>query len=166
MLSTGCPSQPHTINLASQQPLCLPQNFISTISILGGCNKTGVLGSGDHNCLTCSVMASSKAGTRAEGIPAAEPVLVRLFVAPILFVSFLISLFIIDRHHYGKIFSNPESKSDYYHSHQRKLAKTEMDEAFLLRRKVIVGFCVFSAVSLALFAWGIESMWHIWKVRI
>jgi len=109
-------------------------------------------------------MASSKSGGTAERIPAAEPILMRLFVAPILFVSFLLSLFLIDRHNYGRIFSNADTKPDYYHSHQRKLAKTEVNEAFLLRRKVITGLCIIGAVSLALLAWAVESIWRIWRV--
>lgn len=109
-------------------------------------------------------MASSRSGGTAERIPAADPILMRLFVAPVLFVSFLVSLFLIDRHHYARIFSNVDPKPDHYHSHQRKLAKAEVDDAFLLRRKVIAALCILSAVCLALFAWGIESIWRIWRI--
>ncbi|KAL2403195.1 hypothetical protein ABEF95_008500 [Exophiala dermatitidis] len=97
--------------------------------------------------------------------PVPEPLLTRLVVAPVLFVSFLISLFLIDRQTYASIFGRSPSKDGYYHSHQRKLAKREMDEAFQMRRKVIVALCALSAVSLAIVAWGIESLWTVWRVR-
>ncbi|KAL6250541.1 hypothetical protein RBB50_002843 [Rhinocladiella similis] len=87
----------------------------------------------------------------------------RFIVAPVLFVSFLISLFFIDRQTAGGIFGQSNSKNAYYHSHQRKLAKKEMDEAFQMRRKVILALCALSAALLAFVAWGIE--WTVWKVR-
>jgi len=100
---------------------------------------------------------------------ATEPLLRRLIVAPVLFVSFLISLVIIDRQTYGGIFGrvppSASNKDGYYHSHQRKLAKQEMDEAWRMRRRVIVALCFVSAVALAVVAWGIESVWTVWRVR-
>ncbi|KIX07078.1 uncharacterized protein Z518_05055 [Rhinocladiella mackenziei CBS 650.93] len=110
-------------------------------------------------------MPSKKAPAISESAPAAESLFSRLLVAPILFVSFLISLFLIDRHNYSGIFARSGSKDGYYHSHQRKLAKQEMDEAFRMRRKVIAAMCMLTAVSLAFIAWGIESVWTLWRVR-
>lgn len=101
----------------------------------------------------------------SETIPVRDPLFIRLIIAPVLFVSFLVSLFLIDRQIYGSIFGRSSNKDGYYHSHQRKLAKREMDEAFQMRRKVIAAMCIASAVSLALVAWGIESLWAVWRVR-
>ncbi|EXJ79205.1 hypothetical protein A1O3_08706 [Capronia epimyces CBS 606.96] len=109
-------------------------------------------------------MPSNKPAT-SDSIPIPEPLLTRLIIAPVLFVSFLVSLFLIDRQTYGSIFGRSSSKDGYYHSHQRKLAKREMDDAFQLRRKVIAAICIVSAVSLAFVAWGIESVWTVWRVR-
>lgn len=96
---------------------------------------------------------------------ARESLLVRMIVAPVLFVSFLISLFFIDRKTYGGIFGSAGNKDRYYHSHQRKLAKQEMDEAFQLRQKVIAAMCVLAAVTVALVAWGFEAVWTVWRIK-
>ncbi|EXJ96245.1 hypothetical protein A1O1_01371 [Capronia coronata CBS 617.96] len=101
----------------------------------------------------------------SESIPIPEPLITRLIIAPVLFVSFLISLFFIDRQTYGNIFGQSGRKDGYYHSNQRKLAKREMDDAFQLRRKVIAALCILGAMSLALVAWGIDSLWTVWRVR-
>jgi len=95
-----------------------------------------------------------------------EPLLSRLVVAPVLFVSFLISLFLIDRKHYGSIFASSGSKDGYYHSHQRKLAKQEMDDAFQMRRKVIALMMMLSAVALAVVAWAVEALWRGLRARV
>jgi hypothetical protein len=94
----------------------------------------------------------------------AEPLLIRLIVAPVLFVSFLVSLFLVDRQNYDSIFGRSGNKDGYYHSHQRKLAKREMDQAFVVRKRVIAAVCVLSMISFAVVAWGIESVWTGWKV--
>lgn len=109
-------------------------------------------------------MSHQAATTSAERI-AHDPFITRLIVAPVLFVSFLISLFFIDRQVYGGIFGHSDNKDGYYHSHQRKLAKREMDDAFQMRRKVIAAMCLLSAMSLAIVAWGIEAVWTVWRVR-
>lgn len=93
-----------------------------------------------------------------------ESLFSRLIVVPVLCVSFLISLFFIDRQTSGGIFGQ-SNKNAYYHSHQRKLAKQEINEAFQVRGKVIFAMCLLSAISLAVVAWGIESIWTVWKVR-
>jgi hypothetical protein len=95
--------------------------------------------------------------------PAGEPLLSRLIVAPILFISFLISLVLIDRQTYGSVFGKAGSKDGYYHSHQRKLAKREMDNAFQMRGKVIAVMVMLSAVAMALCAWSLESLWKLWR---
>ncbi|EXJ76006.1 uncharacterized protein A1O5_00514 [Cladophialophora psammophila CBS 110553] len=101
----------------------------------------------------------------SDSAPVAESLLSRLIVAPVLFVSFLISLFLIDRQTYGAIFARSGGQDGYYHSHQRKLAKREMDDAFQIRSKVIAAMVLLSAVSLALLAWILESVWKVWKCR-
>jgi hypothetical protein len=109
-------------------------------------------------------MASRK-GTSAhiDAGPAAEPLWNRLIIAPVLFISFLVSLVLIDRQTYGSVFGKAGSKDGYYHSHQRKLAKREMDNAFQIRSKVIAGMVMLSAVTLALFIWALESIWKAWR---
>jgi len=108
---------------------------------------------------------SSKKGTstHTEGGPVAESLLSRFIVAPVLFLSFLISIVLIDRQTYGNVFGKSGSKDGYYHSHQRKLAKREIDNAFQMRSKVIAGIVLFSAVTLALFAWSLEWIWKAWR---
>lgn len=108
---------------------------------------------------------SSKKGSALEATPVAESLLSRLIVAPVLFISFLVSLLLIDRKTYGGIFGSSGSSDGHYHSHQRKLAKREMDDAFHLRNKIIAGMAIFGAVSLALFAWCMESLWKAWRGR-
>jgi len=102
----------------------------------------------------------------SEAGPAAESLFSRLIVAPVLFTSFLISLVLIDRQTYGSVFGRSGSKDGYYHSHQRKLAKQEMDNAFQLRSKVIAVMVLLSAVTLALFAWTLESIWNFLRGEI
>ncbi|OAP62192.1 hypothetical protein AYL99_04395 [Fonsecaea erecta] len=97
--------------------------------------------------------------------PVPESLLSRVIVAPVLFISFLISLFLIDRQTYGGIFARSGSQDGYYHSHQRKLAKREMDDAFQMRSKVIAAMVLLSAISLALLAWILESAWKVWRYR-
>jgi len=113
-----------------------------------------------------NIMPSSKSSAVHEPLPLSEPLLSRLVVAPILFVSFLISLFLVDRKHYGSILANSNSKDGYYHSHQRKMAKRDMDDAFQMRRKVIAFMFMLSAVALAAVAWSFESLWRGWRARI
>ncbi|KIX93878.1 uncharacterized protein Z520_10503 [Fonsecaea multimorphosa CBS 102226] len=111
-------------------------------------------------------MSAKKSGPLpSDSAPITESLLSRLIVAPVLFVSFLISLFLIDRQTYGSIFGRSGSQDGYYHSHQRKLAKREMDDAFQMRSKVIAAMVLLSAVSLALLAWILESTWNVWRFR-
>jgi len=107
----------------------------------------------------------SRKGTSASSDPApiTESLLSRLIVAPVLFISFLISLVLIDRQTYGTVFGKSASRDGYYHSHQKSLAKREMDDAFQLRGKIIAGMILLSAVALALFAWTVESIWNAWR---
>lgn len=114
---------------------------------------------------SANIMPSSKSSAIHESLPIPESLLSRLVVAPVLFVSFLISLFLIDRKHYGSIFASSGSTDGYYHSHQRKLAKQEMDDAFQMRRKVIALMLMLSAVALAVVAWAFESLWRFLRAR-
>lgn len=98
--------------------------------------------------------------------PATESLINRIILGPILFVSFLIALVVVDRQTSGSIFGKTGSKDGYYHSHQRKLAKRDMDDAFQIRPKVIAALCLLSVVSLAFVVWGIESIWAVWRVRV
>jgi hypothetical protein len=84
----------------------------------------------------------------------------RLILAPILFISFILSFFFIDKQTVSEIFGGKPEKDAYYHSHQRKLAKTEMDAAWSRKNRVIAVLCIGSAVGLALVAWGGLKAWE------
>ena len=71
-------------------------------------------------------------------------------------------MLLIDRQTYVSVFGKSGSTDGYYHSHQRKIAKQDMDDAFHMRNKIIAGMVMFSAVSLALFAWCMEATWKAW----
>ncbi|KAF7504293.1 hypothetical protein GJ744_002482 [Endocarpon pusillum] len=88
-----------------------------------------------------------------------ESLLSRTIIAPVLFLSFIFSLLIVDQRTSSSILSprgfppgSPPSKEkyshSYYHSHQRKLAREQMDEAFAIRGKVIVGICVLAGIGI------------------
>jgi hypothetical protein len=106
--------------------------------------------------------------TRRPSAPpeATESLLSRLIIAPVLFISFLISLLLIDRQTSANIFSRSTTNKDgYYHSHQRKLAKREMDDAFQMRGKVIAVMVLCMGVGLGVLAWLGESLWSVWSGR-
>lgn len=101
--------------------------------------------------------------TTPTSAPSNESLFGRLILAPVLFVSFILSFFLIDKQTGSEIFgSNPE-KGSYYHSHQRKLAKKEMDEAWVRKNRVIAVLCVGSAVGLALIAWAGLRAWELFR---
>jgi len=114
-------------------------------------------------------MSAKNSNANTGPIPVVDSTFTRLIVAPMLFVSFLFSLFLVDRQVWVSIFGSSSGtssgKDGYYHSHQRKLAKQEMNDAFALRRKVIAALCVVGGVALALVAWSLEKAWAIWRVR-
>lgn len=94
-------------------------------------------------------------------LEASESLISRTILAPVLFISFILSLLIVDRKTSTTIFSptgsplgSPGPRGShgagshaYYHSHQRKLAKMEVDDAFAIRRRVIVAMCVFAGIG-------------------
>lgn len=75
-------------------------------------------------------------------------------MTPLLFISFLISLFLIDRQTYSKILSGHSALDDYYHSHKRKLGKHEVEEAFHLRNRVLGVILVSGGFGLAVLGWS------------
>ena len=92
----------------------------------------------------------------------------RVLLTPILFVSFLISLVLVDKSTYKSVLSGHSSISQsetYYHSHQRKLAKTEMDQAFRRRNQVLAVIFVGSGVGMAIIAWAGSAVWR-WSVAV
>lgn len=91
---------------------------------------------------------------------ASESLVSRIFVAPVLFISFVISLFLIDRQTYAKVLNGHDSKNDYYHSNQRKMAKQEMNDAFHLRNRVIAAILVICGLGLALLSWTGSKAYH------
>lgn len=103
--------------------------------------------------------SSSPSSSTAHHEPG-ESLLSRTILVPILFVSFIFSLLLVDRRTSTSILSprssppgSPNSTGrgkdthGYYHSHQRKLARSEIDEAFAIRRRVIVAMCGLACVG-------------------
>ena len=99
---------------------------------------------------------------------ATESLFSRIIVGPVLFLSFLLSLFWIDRKTFSGVFGqHAQSKDTFYHSHQRKLAKHEMDEAFLMKNRVILGLVVLSSVGLVLSWWVLsQGYWYLTSSRL
>lgn len=107
-------------------------------------------------------MASLKeptAATTAATKPA-ESIVARFIMTPILFVSFLVSLFLIDRRTYAKVLSGHTSHDSYYHSHQRKMAKQEMEDAFHMRNRVLGVMFVLSGIGFAFVGWTGSKAYH------
>ena len=100
----------------------------------------------------------------------AETFLSRTLLVPVLFVSFLFSLFIVDRNTSASIFSPSQAASPererFYHSYQRKLAKREIDDAFVLRRRVIVAMCIACAIGIVGAGWCLSMAWRWWGYKI
>ena len=98
----------------------------------------------------------------------AESIVSRTLFGPVLFVSFLVSLFFVDEQTSAGIFessarTDPNNKHQhYYHSNQRKLAKKEFDDAFVLRKRVIAAMCVAGGIGLAGLAWCFSKAWVMW----
>jgi len=107
---------------------------------------------------------SSKASSSSEQ-PVVESLLSRTLFVPVLFVSFIISLFLIDRNTSAGVFSHEDPKDPqkekgrYYHANHRKLAKQELDEAFQFRGRVIAAMCITSAFGIVLTGWGLSQAW-------
>lgn len=110
-------------------------------------------------------MPSKSTASTSTAEAASESFLARTLFVPVLFVSFLFSLLWIDRKTSAEIFphENPKSKSrkesepQYYHSHQRHLAKREFDDAFAYQGKLVILLCVGSAVVL------VGGSWVVWR---
>jgi hypothetical protein len=100
--------------------------------------------------------------------PEAESIISRTLLGPLLFVSFIVSLFFVDKQTSAGIFeSNDRIDSNhghehYYHSHQRKLAKKEFDDAFVLRKRVIAAMCIAGGIGLAGLGWCLTKAWALW----
>ena len=109
---------------------------------------------------------------------ATDSFLIRTILAPILFISFLISLVLIDRSTSTEVFSHSHAEHDhhhsdrgdpsehsgdgqYYHSHQRKLMKREMDDAFAMRNRVIAVMMICGAFGVAILGWCGVKVWEV-----
>ena len=114
---------------------------------------------------------STKSPTPSSAEAAAESYLVRTLFVPILFVSFLFSLLWVDRGTSTEVFSHDDPKSNarkgsetkYYHSHQRKLAKKEFDDAFAYQGRVVAMLCIGGAFVLVGASWAIWRFWQ-WEL--
>ena len=82
-----------------------------------------------------------------------ESLFSRIFVAPVLFLSFLISLFLIDKDTYSKVLAGHGSYDQHYHSHQRKMAKREIEDAFHMRNRVLAALLVVCGLGFAVLGW-------------
>ncbi len=113
-------------------------------------------------------MATRRASFSEQAAPASastiqESIFARLVVAPVLFVSFLISLFFIDRQTITGVFKRKADKDVYYHSHQKKLAKHDLDEAYSKSNRVVLAMCISSAIGLALTGWVVSKAYWYFK---
>lgn len=86
--------------------------------------------------------------------PAQESLFTRVFITPLLFVSFIVSLFLIDKDTYSKVFSGHGSYDQHYHTHQRKMARREIEDAFHLRNRVLAAIFIITGFGFALAGWG------------
>jgi hypothetical protein len=113
---------------------------------------------------------STKPASSASG-PEAESIISRALLGPVLFVSFIFSLFFVDKQTSAGIFeSNVRTDSiheheHYYHSHQRKLARKEFDDAFALRKRVIAAMCIAGGIGLAGLGWCLTKVWAVYGYR-
>src|ERR1700733_3237184 len=100
--------------------------------------------------------------------PEVGSIVSRTILGPVLFVSFIFSLFFVDKQTSAIIFESNTRKDSthghehYYHSHQRKLAKREFDDAFALRKRVIAAMCVAGVIGLAGLGWFLTKAWAFW----
>ena len=120
----------------------------------------------------------STSGGAAEPSAVTESLLSRTILAPALFISFLISLLVVDRATSTEVFSHNadhDKHNDrrssatltghtgddrYYHSHQRKLMKREMEDAFAMRNRVIAAMMVCGALGVAIVGWSGVKLWE------
>ncbi|KAJ9662328.1 hypothetical protein H2198_001462 [Neophaeococcomyces mojaviensis] len=105
-------------------------------------------------------MSSSSQTSRAAAPPATESLFARVVLTPLLFISFIISLFLIDKKTYSSVLNGHKSSDEYYHSHQRKLAKREMEDAFHMRNRVLAAICIFGGIGFALVGWTGSKAWY------
>lgn len=85
---------------------------------------------------------------------AQESLFARIFITPLLFFSFLVSLLLIDKDTYSKVFSGHGSYDQHYHTHQRKMARREIEDAFHLRNRVLAAIFVITGFGFALAGWS------------
>lgn len=115
-----------------------------------------------------------------------ESLISRVLLAPLLFVSFLVSLAIVDDRTSSSIIKSSENegtssktkrtsggngkpsvekgREGYYHSHQRKLMKREIGDAFAIRGNVLLALCLLTALGLTALGWGCKYLleWYGW----
>lgn len=77
----------------------------------------------------------------------------RIIMTPLLFISFLISLFLIDKQTYSTVLSGHPHSDEHYHSNQRKMAKQELEDAFHMRNRVLGVIFVLGGFGLAVLGW-------------
>jgi len=61
---------------------------------------------------------------------------------------------------YSKVFSGHPEHDSYYHTHQRKMARHEIDDAFHMRNRVLAAMFIFSGIGLAVVGWSGSRAYH------
>lgn len=89
-----------------------------------------------------------------------EPLLSRLILTPVLFITFLVSLLFVDRKAYSQVVAGHVPQDSYYHSHQRKLARREVEDAFHMRNRAMAALLIATGIGLALLGWTGSKVIH------
>jgi len=98
-------------------------------------------------------MWTAKEASTTTASTAGESLVSRFIITPVLFISFLVSLLFIDRQTYAKVLSGHSPHDSYYHSHKRKMARQEVEDAFHMRNRVLGAMFVLSGIGLAVVGW-------------
>lgn len=120
---------------------------------------------------------STEALVQITNVPSEESAISRYIVGPFVFISFLVSLLMVEQRTHDAVFASPNSRrtrqmdprdgqvsqhqkalEDFYHSHQRKLARKEFEEAFELRNRVLAGIVLVGGMGIAAISWGWMKM--------
>lgn len=89
-----------------------------------------------------------------------EPLLSRLILTPVLFITFLVSLLFVDRKAYSQVVAGHVPQDSYYHSHQRKLARREVEDAFHMRNRAMAALLIATGIGLAFLGWTGSKVIH------
>lgn len=105
-------------------------------------------------------MSSTDQASHTGASTATESIFTRVVITPLLFISFVVSLFLIDRDTYSHVLNGRASSDKYYHSRQGKLAKQSLEDAFHLRNRVLAAICIFGGIGFAFLGWTGSKAWY------